>query len=115
MDIQLERAGERKQIERRQALQVAVTRILAESDTRYEAIPLLLETIGQAAAGLLRVTHGWVAFAYNGREAFIPQGAVGATRVATDLPESNVGSLVCQPSSPRPSRHAWSASRSAVE
>jgi hypothetical protein len=31
-------------------------------------------------AGLLRVTHGWVQFAYDGREAFIPQGAVGATR-----------------------------------
>jgi hypothetical protein len=31
-------------------------------------------------AGLLRVTHGWVQFAYGGREAFIPQGAVGATR-----------------------------------
>jgi hypothetical protein len=31
-------------------------------------------------AGLLRVTHGWVAFDYHGREAFIPQGAVGATR-----------------------------------
>ena len=31
-------------------------------------------------AGLLRVTHGWVQFAYGGREAFIPQGAVGTTR-----------------------------------
>ena len=30
--------------------------------------------------GVLRVTHGWVQFAYAGREAFIPQGAVGATR-----------------------------------
>ena len=26
------------------------------------------------------MTHGWVAFDYDGREAFIPQGAVGATR-----------------------------------
>ena len=31
-------------------------------------------------AGLLRVTHGWVQFAYGGRESFIPQGAVGTTR-----------------------------------
>jgi hypothetical protein len=31
-------------------------------------------------AGFLRVTHGWVQFAYDGREAFIPQGALGATR-----------------------------------
>ena len=36
--------------------------------------------VDDTGAGLLRVTHGWVAFAYNGREAFIPQGAVGATR-----------------------------------
>jgi hypothetical protein len=36
--------------------------------------------VDDSGAGLLRVTHGWVAFDYNGREAFIPQGAVGATR-----------------------------------
>ena len=31
-------------------------------------------------AGLLRVTHGWVGFERDGREAFIPQGAMCATR-----------------------------------
>ena len=36
--------------------------------------------VDDSGAGTLRVTHGWVAFDYNGREAFIPQGAVGATR-----------------------------------
>lgn len=36
--------------------------------------------VDDSGAGILRVTHGWVAFDYNGREAFIPQGAVGATR-----------------------------------
>ena len=36
--------------------------------------------VDDTGAGLLRVTHGWVAFDYNGRQAFIPQGAVGATR-----------------------------------
>jgi hypothetical protein len=36
--------------------------------------------VDDSGAGLLRVTHGWVAFAYDGREALIPQGAVGATR-----------------------------------
>ena len=36
--------------------------------------------VDDGGAGLLRVTHGWVAFNYDGREAFIPQGAVGATR-----------------------------------
>ncbi len=36
--------------------------------------------VDDAGAGLLRVTHGWVQFDYGGREAFIPQGAVGATR-----------------------------------
>lgn len=36
--------------------------------------------VDDSGGGLLRVTHGWVAFDYNGREAFIPQGAVGATR-----------------------------------
>jgi hypothetical protein len=30
--------------------------------------------------GLVRVTLGWVGFEYQGREAFIPQGAVCATR-----------------------------------
>jgi hypothetical protein len=36
--------------------------------------------VDASGAGLLRVTHGWVQFAYDGREAFIPQGALGATR-----------------------------------
>jgi hypothetical protein len=36
--------------------------------------------VDDSGAGLLRVTHGWVAFDYDGRQAFIPQGAVGATR-----------------------------------
>lgn len=36
--------------------------------------------VGPDGAGLLHVTHGWVQFAYGGREAYIPQGAVGATR-----------------------------------
>jgi hypothetical protein len=36
--------------------------------------------VDEHGAGLLRVTHGWVQFVYGGREAFIPQGAVGATR-----------------------------------
>lgn len=36
--------------------------------------------VDDSGAGLLRVTHGWVQFSYDGREAFIPQGAVGATR-----------------------------------
>ncbi|HVL67681.1 MAG TPA: hypothetical protein VM364_10495 [Vicinamibacterales bacterium] len=36
--------------------------------------------VDDSGAGLLRVTHGWVQFAYGGREAYIPQGAVGATR-----------------------------------
>jgi hypothetical protein len=36
--------------------------------------------VDAGGAGVLRVTHGWVQFAYDGREAFIPQGAVGATR-----------------------------------
>ena len=31
-------------------------------------------------SGLLRVTHGWVGFERDGREAFIPQGAMCATR-----------------------------------
>ncbi|MBA3637926.1 MAG: FecR domain-containing protein [Acidobacteria bacterium] len=36
--------------------------------------------VDEAGGGLLRVTHGWVQFAYGGREAYIPQGAVGETR-----------------------------------
>ena len=36
--------------------------------------------VDDAGAGLLRVTHGWVQLDYGGREALIPQGAVGATR-----------------------------------
>jgi hypothetical protein len=36
--------------------------------------------VDDSGAGLLRVTHGWVQFAYDGREAYIPQGAVGETR-----------------------------------
>jgi signal transduction histidine kinase/DNA-binding response OmpR family regulator len=62
----------RKQIERWQTLQVAVTRILADSDTRYEAIPLLVATIGASLdcvltelwrgpnqTGMLSWEHGW--------------------------------------------------------
>ena len=36
--------------------------------------------VDETGGGLLRVTHGWVQFAYGGREAYIPQGAVGETR-----------------------------------
>jgi hypothetical protein len=36
--------------------------------------------VDAAGAGMIRVTHGWVAFEYEGRESFIPQGAVCATR-----------------------------------
>lgn len=36
--------------------------------------------VDDTGGGLLRVTHGWVQFAYGGREAYIPQGAVGETR-----------------------------------
>lgn len=36
--------------------------------------------VGEDGAGLVRVTHGWVQFAHDGREAYIPQGAVGTTR-----------------------------------
>lgn len=36
--------------------------------------------VDESGAGLLEVTHGWVQFAYDGREAYIPQGAVGTTR-----------------------------------
>jgi hypothetical protein len=31
-------------------------------------------------AGLLRTTMGWVGFKFNGRDAFVPAGAVGETR-----------------------------------
>lgn len=36
--------------------------------------------VDDSGAGLVRVTHGWVQFAHDGREAYIPQGAVGTTR-----------------------------------
>ena len=36
--------------------------------------------VADDGAGLVRVTHGWVQFAHGGREAYIPQGAVGTTR-----------------------------------
>jgi ferric-dicitrate binding protein FerR (iron transport regulator) len=36
--------------------------------------------VDETGGGLLRVTHGWVQLAYGGREAYIPQGAVGETR-----------------------------------
>jgi hypothetical protein len=36
--------------------------------------------VDDSGAGLLRVTSGWVGLEGDGREAFIPEGAVGATR-----------------------------------
>ena len=36
--------------------------------------------VDETGAGLVRVTHGWVGFDFNGRESFIPEGAVCATR-----------------------------------
>jgi hypothetical protein len=36
--------------------------------------------VDETGAGLLRVTDGWVGFEHDGREAFIPQGAMCATR-----------------------------------
>jgi len=36
--------------------------------------------VDDTGAGLIRVTLGWVGFEGDGREAFIPEGAVGATR-----------------------------------
>ncbi len=36
--------------------------------------------VDNKGAGLLRATFGWVGFKFNGREAFIPAGAVCATR-----------------------------------
>lgn len=52
-------------------------------------------------SGLLRVEHGWVGFRDNGRESFIPQGAMCATRRGhgpgtpyySDAPESLVQAL----------------------
>ncbi|MEP6914518.1 MAG: hypothetical protein ABJC89_02695 [Acidobacteriota bacterium] len=36
--------------------------------------------VDESGAGLIRVTLGWVAFEHDGRQSFIPAGAVGATR-----------------------------------
>lgn len=36
--------------------------------------------VDDSGAGLLRVTHGWVGFERDGRQAYIPEGAVCATR-----------------------------------
>lgn len=36
--------------------------------------------VDDSGAGLLRVTHGWVGFERDGRESYIPKGAVCATR-----------------------------------
>lgn len=36
--------------------------------------------VGEDGSGLLRVTNGWVGFERDGRQAYIPQGAVCATR-----------------------------------
>ena len=36
--------------------------------------------VDRTGAGLVRVTHGWVGFEHAGRESFIPEGAVCATR-----------------------------------
>lgn len=37
-------------------------------------------TVDSAGAGQLRVTKGWVAFEYKGRESFVPEGAMCETR-----------------------------------
>jgi FecR protein len=37
-------------------------------------------TVGRGGEGMVRVTSGWVGFEWQGREAFIPAGAVCATR-----------------------------------
>lgn len=37
-------------------------------------------TVDTAGAGQLRVTRGWVAFEYKGRESFVPEGAMCETR-----------------------------------
>ncbi len=39
--------------------------------------------VDDSGAGLLRVTYGWVAFELSGRESFVPEGALCATRPAT--------------------------------
>lgn len=36
--------------------------------------------VDDSGAGLVRVTHGWVAFERDGRESYIPKGAICATR-----------------------------------
>ena len=36
--------------------------------------------VDEKGAGLLRVTHGWVGFERDGRDAYVPEGAVCATR-----------------------------------
>jgi hypothetical protein len=36
--------------------------------------------VDDSGAGLVRVTHGWVGFQSDGRESFVPQGAMCATR-----------------------------------
>jgi hypothetical protein len=36
--------------------------------------------VDERGAGLLRVTHGWVGFERDGRESYVPQGAMCATR-----------------------------------
>ncbi len=36
--------------------------------------------VDDSGGGLIRVTHGWVQFEHDGRESFIPQGAMCATR-----------------------------------
>jgi hypothetical protein len=36
--------------------------------------------VDDAGAGLVRVTHGWVGFESDGRESFVPEGAMCATR-----------------------------------
>ena len=36
--------------------------------------------VDDSGAGLVRVTHGWVGFEHDGRESFIPEQAVCATR-----------------------------------
>jgi hypothetical protein len=39
--------------------------------------------VDDAGAGLLRVTSGWVGFEHEGRESFVPEGAMCATRPGT--------------------------------
>ncbi len=36
--------------------------------------------VNETGAGLLRVTYGWVAFEFSGRESFVPESALCATR-----------------------------------